>query len=156
MRVVDVYVDGSYRYEKIGWGFAVACNRNLFTEDLGNVKIGKKYLFSAEFGVLDNRYKGRNVCGEAISVVKAIEWILDCGYRLGDRFDIFYDYAGLENWLVGKWQVKSSIARWYVSKMNVNRDFIEARVRFNKVKGHSGNVGHDYVDRELREFMRRR
>ena len=68
-----------------------------------------------------------------------------CLERGIDELEIYYDYAGIENWCTGAWKAQKPGTKAY-------RSFYESvsekvRVSFHKVTAHSGDRYNDMADR---------
>lgn len=125
-----VYVDGSYSVSTGEYAFGA-----VFFID------GKMYTFSHKYPN-DELAKMRNVAGELAGASFAMKY----AYKLGlDSLEIFYDYAGIECWATGKWKVNLAGTRDYV--LLYRKLSPQLRVKFSKVKGHSGDLYNDFADR---------
>lgn len=127
------YVDGSYNPDtKIsGYGGFVIDGS------------GKRHIIS---GTTDDAgmTSMRNVAGEILGAMKAAEM---AALKLGMKeLTICYDYQGIESWFTGEWKTNKPETRRYVMFLNdlVNRTGI--RLRFVKVKGHTGVEGNEEAD----------
>jgi ribonuclease HI len=56
--------------------------------------------------------------------------------------DIFYDYAGVENWATKRWQAKNEFTQAYAAFVRESG----IRVYWHKVKSHSGDYWNDRAD----------
>jgi len=124
------YVDGSYnQYTKTyGYGgFLVADSKHILKG------CGK----DPEMATM------RNVAGELLGASVAIQMALKLGVKV---LTIYYDYAGIEAWPTGKWQAnkKGTIAyRDYCIRCQTKHGL---KIKFKKVKGHSGIEGNEEAD----------
>lgn len=168
---LEIYVDGSYLKGQVGGGWAAFINDDyidfidskLFHTVIlqpAYLKIGGLNLVSQKYFVYDDWSGSRNVAGEAEAMIDALKWYIDifCDWSGYTDFDckIFYDYIGLSKWLDGSWKARSRIAKWYKRKYErrVAGSSWGSDVELVKVKGHSGNIWHDYVDKETRDALR--
>lgn len=122
-----IYVDGSYSpsaSEYAGWGFVV-------------VKNGKEVF--AESGCSDAPALSRNIDGELLATINAIDW---CKNNNEEKVVICHDYEGIARWAQGEWNAKSEIAILYVA--NVQKKL--KGISFKKVSGHSGDKWNDRAD----------
>ncbi|MFD1446884.1 ribonuclease H1 domain-containing protein [Oceanobacillus profundus] len=127
---IIAYIDGSYDN-----------NRKVFSY-AGIVFLKNNERVEFSYADSDNSIiELRNVAGE----IKAAMHVIDLALKNKARsIDIYYDYAGIENWANKSWRAKNPFTQGYVeyiesikSKININ---------FKKVKAHSGNKYNDEVD----------
>ena len=83
----------------------------------------------------------RNVSGEVEGAMKAIEYAIENGYK---DIVLCYDYQGIESWALGTWKRNNRITQNYNEFMQEKFKLI--KVRFKKIKGHSGNKFNDRAD----------
>lgn len=123
------YVDGSYNTATKEYSYGAV----IFYE-------GKELHFSKKFS--DPQWaKMRNVAGEIEGSMCAMRYCLE--HRI-PSLELYYDYEGIEKWCTGDWKANKEETQAY-------RDFyreISERVcvRFQKVKGHSGDTYNDLAD----------
>jgi len=122
---IAIYIDGSFtpKCKKAGWAWVA-------------VKSG--VMLKEEYGVTSNDALSRNIDGELEASIMAIQWAV----KHKQEVVIRYDYSGIEMWATGSWKVKSVIAQAYVREITP----LSSLVRFDKVKGHSGNKWNDRAD----------
>ncbi len=89
-------------------------------------------------------HRHRNVAGEIMAIRKAIAW---CQRKKIKEISIHYDYQGLESWVTGAWQVKTSFTQEYAQIVQ-NSDLT---IHWVKVKAHSGELGNEIVDKLARD-----
>lgn len=83
-----------------------------------------------------------NVAGELSATMYAMKQAKDQGYG---NLVIYYDYAGIENWINGSWATKNKYTKKYFEYYNKNiKPFIN--VEFKKVKSHSKLMYNDLAD----------
>ena len=132
-----IYVDGSFMIEKGNYSFGLVA-----VEDGEVIHKDNGKGFDEEAIAL------RNVSGEVLGAQKAIEFALDKGYK---EVTIAYDYQGVESWALGTWKRNNRITVEYnefmQSKMN------EVKIRFKKIKGHSGDKYNDLADKLAKEVL---
>lgn len=127
---VYIYVDGSFmaHKENYSYGFLVVKNNEILFEDNG---VG----YDKEAIAL------RNVSGEVEGAMKATEYAISKGY---EEIILCYDYQGVESWAIGTWKRNNRITQSYHNFMQKN--FNKIKVKFKKIKGHSGNKFNDRAD----------
>lgn len=130
------YVDGSYNEETREY----ACGVVLFHKE------DTRY-FSRKFSDPE-RAAMRNVAGEMEGSMCAMSYCLKNGIA---SLTIYYDYEGIEKWCTGAWKANKEGTIAY-------RDFYRKaceslRIRFVKVKGHSGDKYNDLADRLARQAV---
>ncbi|NGT12515.1 ribonuclease H1 domain-containing protein [Clostridium perfringens] len=128
--LIYIYVDGSFMVSKenYSYGFLVVKNDEILYEDNG---VG----YDKEAIAL------RNVSGEVEGAMKAIEYAIENGYK---DIVLCYDYQGIESWALGTWKRNNRITQNYNEFMQEKFELI--KVRFKKIKGHSGNKFNDRAD----------
>lgn len=136
----DIYTDGSYR--EFG--------------DLGKFYSGAAVIMNGQdnhptiltkAGCDADIISMRNVAGEIVAVMMAMEHclnVLDLSNK--DVVNLYYDYQGIEDWVLGKWRAKNPTTQAYKAYMN---SIIRPRftVNFHHVKGHSGILGNELADK---------
>lgn len=130
------YVDGSYNAATEEY----ACGVVLFYD-------GKTEYFSRKFADPE-RARMRNVAGEIEGSMCAMGYCLEHGI---EDLTIYYDYAGVELWCTRAWKANKEGTIAY-------RDFYErvsrqVRIRFVKVKGHSGDKYNDMADKLAKQAL---
>ena len=127
--IPSVYIDGSYDVESGAYSFGGVLIIN-------NIN----YQFNKRFEA-DEYSSSRNVAGE----IKGASYIINhCLKNNIKEINLYYDYAGIEEWYTGSWQAKMPIAVKYVEFANSVKDKI--KVNFIKVKSHSNNKYNDLAD----------
>ena len=128
--LIYIYVDGSFMVSKenYSYGFLVVKNDEILYEDNG---VG----YDKEAIAL------RNVSGEVEGAMKAIEYAIENGYK---DIVLCYDYQGIESWALGTWKRNNRITLNFNEFMQEKFKLI--KVRFKKIKGHSGNKFNDRAD----------
>lgn len=129
---VTVYTDGSFN-QKIpayGWGFYA-------------VLPGGEVYISYDEGRIPDLIPQKNVAGEMIAAMKAVQWAAICGYK---KIELRYDYAGVGAWPLGKHQVSDNnryagAYRDWMRKME-KVIFIE----YVQIPGHSGDWYNEQAD----------
>lgn len=90
--------------------------------------------------------KMRNVAGEISGAMRIVEEAIYLGL---EEITLYYDYAGIENWVTGVWSCNKYETSQYASFMRESSKQI--RIHFHKVAGHSGDTGNDIVDTIAKE-----
>ena len=90
--------------------------------------------------------KMRNVAGEIMGACAAMQWAADNGIK---ELCIYYDYAGIEFWCTGVWKTNLSYTARYVEFYRGISE--KVKIRFYKVKGHSGDKYNDMADKLAKE-----
>ena len=88
----------------------------------------------------------RNVAGEISGAMRIVEEAIYLGL---EDITLYYDYAGIENWVTGVWSCNKYETSQYASFMREASKQI--RIHFHKVEGHSGDTGNDIVDTIAKE-----
>lgn len=129
--VVNIYTDGSYKDGQVAFGVYIQASNS------------RKFKF---FGVVDcKQYSSlNNVAGELIGVLVGVELARDMGFK---RYNIVYDYEGVEAWYKGTWKAKGMLQSLYTTVLNQLRTQYDLAYKFFKVKGHSGVEGNVMADR---------
>ena len=130
--MIKIYTDGGFSKAKniAGWAFAAYENDECFYYENG-------------VNTLDVEYW--NIAGELEAVFKAVSWAAD-KYT---EYELVYDYAGVEQWATGKWKTNNALTSKYTQFMQIQK----ANIVFIKVKGHSGIIGNELVDKLCTEAM---
>lgn len=127
------YVDGSFYKDTYGYGG--------FIED----EDGTRHLLQGKGNDSENGSM-RNVAGEIAGATAAIKFAEDNGYK---TLTIYYDYSGIEKWATGEWKAnKSGTIQYQQMAMST-----PVKLRFEKVKGHSGVAGNEIADRLAKEAV---
>lgn len=132
------YVDGSFDgYSKTyGFGGFIIYEEN-----------GKKCVRVVQGADNDpDMSKMRNVAGEISGAMRIVEEAIYLGL---EEITLYYDYAGIENWVTGVWSCNKYETIQYASFMREASNQI--RIYFHKVEGHSGDTGNDIVDTIAKE-----
>lgn len=84
----------------------------------------------------------RNVAGEMLGAMHAVQWALKNGY---DQVELRYDYEGIAKWATGGWKAKNSLTQKYAAFMMEKQKTM--KIVFTKVKAHSGDFYNEEVDK---------
>lgn len=130
------YVDGSYNVKTREY----SCGVVLFYR-------GVTQYFSRKFSNPEQAAM-RNVAGEIEGSICAMNYCLE--HRI-ESLVIYYDYEGIEKWCTGAWRANKEGTIAY-------RDFYrrasqQIKIRFVKVKGHSGDKYNDLADKLAKQAV---
>lgn len=137
MKIINVYVDGSYWNKESHGGMylvmdGVAYAAHLYTTDEELISM-------------------RNVSGEIIAAQYAIETLMNIANKYQDediKANLVYDYRGIEDWVSGVWKAKKKFTQEYASRVReIMRITKNLTINFVKVKGHSGVAGNEMADK---------
>lgn len=85
----------------------------------------------------------RNVAGELLAVIKAIEVCVEKSINI---VKICYDYTGIENWAEGRWNTNTPLTIKYRNKIRHFRK-LGIKIKWEKVKAHSGIKENELADK---------
>ena len=126
-----IYTDGSFHDESniAGWGFVMVDDNNSdkFYQDWGYIE--------------DDEYGSGNITGEVYAVIEALE-IARIEYP-GQTIRVKTDYIGLVKWSRYEWKRNKKISKFFMNYLEEYGQF----VKFEHVKGHTGNKWNEYADR---------
>lgn len=130
MNKIEIYVDGSWNEKLKQYGYAFVAVKNN--------KVLDTYYYKGN----NSRYiESRNIAGEIVATLKAINYAIENGYNV---VEIFYDYQGIEAWATGRWAAKKPISEAYVH--HIKKLLSQIKITFTKVKAHSGNNFNNQAD----------
>lgn len=123
------YVDGSFNIKTGEYSFGAV----IFSD--GEMKEYSEKFADTEMAEM------RNVAGE----IKGAEFVMRyCVQNNIKSVKIVYDYMGIEAWATGKWKTNKKGTMAYKAYYDSIKDNL--LVRFEKVKGHSGDKYNDMAD----------
>ena len=108
---------------------------------------GNEYLFKKGYEP-DEFSSLRNVAGEIKGAGFIINYAINHGIK---ELHLYYDYIGIENWYVGAWKAKSTIAIKYQEFAQEAKNKIN--VIFHKVKSHTNDHYNEIVDKLAKEAL---
>lgn len=130
------YVDGSYDKETHDF----SCGAVLFYQ-------GRQVEFSQRF-TDPELAKMHNVAGEIMGVLTVLRYCQEQGIP---AVEIHHDYEGLARWADGSWKATKPGTQSYAAACGAAAK--KLRLRFVKVKGHSGDTYNDLADRLARQAL---
>ena len=133
---IVAYVDGSFCLDEMTYSYGV-------------VMIGKDKI-EEQSGREDDPILAqmRNVSGELKGAMVAMELAIEKEYK---KLSIFYDYAGIEEWAVGKWKTNKDGTKAYKEYYDSIKDKLE--VEFFKVPAHAGIKYNELADKLAKEAI---
>lgn len=132
-----VYVDGSFSLEKGNYSYGLIAIDN-----------GKEIYEDCGVGEDRDAVSLRNVAGEVLGSLKAVEYAMDNGYK---KVILVYDYQGVASWALGTWKRNKTLTQNYHEVMQENMKKI--KIEFVKVKGHSGDKFNDVADKLAKKAL---
>ena len=139
---VEIWVDGSCIHNgggddmQLGWAYLIRKeNQELHRANGNDIPL--------------EALQHRNVAGEIQAVLKALAW---CDAQGINSATIYFDYQGLQEWVIGAWEAKTLYTRTYVKAVKA----YGMDLRWEKVLAHSGEMFNEIVDEMAREAARAR
>ena len=130
------YVDGSYDDATKSFSYGIV----FFYK-------GKMFEFSKAFK--SNELSSmRNVAGEIKGAEAAMQYCIDQNIH---KLKIYHDYEGISRWCLGEWQATKKGTISYVSFYNKIKN--KLKVKFVKVKGHSGDKYNELADKLAKKAL---
>lgn len=101
-------------------------------------------------GVGDNKEAAlsRNVAGELLGTMKAIQWACNKGIK---HIIIYHDYSGISKWYNREWKAESFVAKEYI--IFAAKYGKSIKVSFNKVEAHTGNTLNEEADKLAKKAL---
>lgn len=131
------YVDGSYDAvtRKFSYGMVILNENNelYFSEDFDDEKMCEM----------------RNVAGEIMGSMKAMQYCLENGFK---SIIIYFDYEGIEKWCKGYWKTNKEGTQNYKKFYDSIKNDIN--VTFRKVKAHSGDKYNELADKLAKQALK--
>lgn len=130
------YVDGSYDVTTGSFSYGMV----MFHD-------GKEEHFSKKY---ENHELAsmRNVAGEIEGARAAMQYCLDKGIK---SLTIYHDYIGIAAWCTGEWKAKQEGTMDYA--LFYRAASLHVDIRFEKVKGHSGDTYNELADKLAKEAL---
>lgn len=123
------YVDGSYNV------------------DTGEYSCGVVFFYEGEESHISKKGEDkelaqmRNVAGEILGAEMAMAEAVRRGVK---KLTIVHDYQGIASWCLGEWKTNKEGTKAYKAYYDSLQDTL--KIRFQKVKGHSGDIWNDLAD----------
>lgn len=138
--VVRAYVDGSYDHSiRMYAGGAVLLFR------------GEEVCLS-ESNNIEEMATMRNVAGELLGAVRAMEWYEDNAMAQGaKKLVIYHDYEGIAKWATGAWKAKKEGTQAYVQVFNQFKE--KFPIEFIKVAAHTGDKYNEMADQLAKKAL---
>lgn len=130
------YVDGSYYSATGEFSYGVVILQN-----------GSEYCFHERLSDPELASM-HNVAGEIKGAEAAMGYAVEHGYS---QITIYHDYEGIARWCTGDWRANKSGTQAYKAYYDSISDRLQ--VRFEKVKGHSGDKYNDMADRLAKQAL---
>jgi ribonuclease HI len=121
------YVDGSFRDGVYSCGCVILLDGEVVAELSGT---GDKFPES------------RNISGEILGAVKAVEWGIANSHA---AITICHDYSGVGKWATGEWKANFPVSRKY--KEYMEKAAAKIAVSFKKVTAHAGDIYNERADK---------
>lgn len=138
--IVKAYVDGSYDHSiRMYAGGAVMLYR------------GEEFYIS-ESNNIEEMATMRNVAGELLGAVRAMEWYDDhLSETKAEKLVIYHDYEGIAKWATGAWKAKKEGTQAYVRIFNEFR--LKFPIEFIKVAAHTGDKYNEIADQLAKKAL---
>ena len=131
--IASAYVDGSYDHSTKRYaGGAV-------------ILIGEEEVHIYEAGDDTELATMRNVAGELLGAIRAMEWVYNHKDAMGiEKLILHHDYEGIAKWATKGWQAKKKGTQQYVTLFN--KFSTSYKIEFVKVLAHSGDYYNELAD----------
>lgn len=130
------YIDGSYSKKNSCYGYGGHISFNGNTYILQGTGSNPDYL------------PERNIAGEIMGALQVAFKALKLGIK---ELVLYYDYAGIENWITGSWRAKTPLSVYYRDTLLLLQNDII--IHFVKVAGHTGIEGNEIADYLAKEAV---
>ena len=150
IKPVSIYVDGSFNKEKNIYGYGVFMT--ITDRNSKQAKLTKVILQGQ--GIEKDFAKMRNVAGELLGIYNALSTLMTLSLtkKQREKIYIFYDYAGIANWLNGNWQAKTDYTQEYLKWFNkLQHAHPDYKFFWKHINAHTGNKGNELVDSLAKE-----
>lgn len=123
------YIDGSFSEKRGVYGYGGYISFN-----------GVYYLIQGDGNAADYM-EHRNITGEVRGAIEVMRRAMQLGIK---EINLYYDYAGIEQWASGAWSCKNNLSQFY--KAYYDKCGSSLKVNFIHVKGHTGEEGNELAD----------
>ena len=130
------YIDGSFNNFSKYYGYGGFIMHN-----------NKKYIIQGK-GNESNLVEMRSVAGHIIGCQEVSKKAIQLDIK---DIDIFYDFAGIEEWATGRWKRNKEYTQQYYYFMQSIKPILN--INFHKVERDSGNEGNDEAYRLAKEAV---
>lgn len=137
-----------------GWEGAVAYVDGSFDKESGDFSCGAVLFLDGEELTFSERFTDpelagmHNVAGEIMGALTVIRYCLDHGVR---ALEIHHDYEGVGRWADGGWKANKPGTQQYAAECRAAAQVM--KLRFVKVRGHSGDKYNDMADKLARQAL---
>jgi ribonuclease HI len=121
--IYEAFVDGSYINGITGYASVIYLGNNIKAELHGTIA-------NTQF---------RQFGGELKSVIETLKW---CKQNNIKKIRINYDYIGIENFAIGKWQAKNELSLEYINFIKKTN----TEIQWRHIKSHTGNIKNNKAD----------
>ncbi|MCF8020656.1 MAG: ribonuclease H family protein [Vallitaleaceae bacterium] len=138
--IAKAYVDGSYDHSTKRYaGGAV-------------ILIGEEEIHINEAGDDTELATMRNVAGELLGAIRAMEWVYNHKDAMGiKKLILYHDYEGIAKWATKGWQAKKKGTQQYVTLFN--KYSTSYPIEFVKVLAHSGDYYNELADQLAKKAL---
>ncbi|VDN48514.1 RNase H [Petrocella atlantisensis] len=138
--IAKAYVDGSYDHSTKRYaGGAV-------------ILIGEEEIHINEAGDDTELATMRNVAGELLGAIRAMEWVYNHKDAMGiEKLILYHDYEGIAKWATKGWQAKKKGTQQYVTLFN--KYSTSYPIEFVKVLAHSGDYYNELADQLAKKAL---
>lgn len=138
INIIRAYVDGSYNND-IG---KYSCGVVILYKD-------KKWTLS-EMGENDELASMRNVAGELLGAIRAMEWAAQSDIE-NPVLVIYHDYEGISKWATKSWKANKEGTRDYIKIFD--KHIAKFDIKFIKVKAHTGDKYNEEADQLAKDAI---
>jgi len=144
MKTIDIYTDGSHLKHttgRIGVG-------GVMIKDDKPISEFSKYISPEYLKFMYGTSDCSNPTAEMLAVLIALQ-SFSKELKKYDMIVFHADYLGVKNWMEGNWKVKAPYIQAIKNDITeeIKRQGLTNKVKFEWVKGHSGQKWNEYVDK---------